>query len=115
MKKPSLALLAVSLLAAGGSVRAQNALIDYQGFAWETGGFPPSMATDVLSMVGVVDNMDPRFGVNLSNDEVTLYLTGLISGGQVDQGGGVISIAYSNAPIQLWQDPSKDHDYGTGP
>jgi hypothetical protein len=104
----------IALLLAG-SAQAENALIDYQGYAWETGGFPPSNAGDVLSFVGVVDNLDARFGVNLLLEEVTLYVTDLASSGQVDIGGGVLSIAYNSGTINLYRDPSRDHDYGVNP
>jgi hypothetical protein len=97
------------------SAQAQNALIDYQGYAWETGSFPPSNAGDVLSFVGVVDNLDARFGINLLLEEVTLHVSDLASNGQVDIGGGVLSIAYNGGSINLYRDPSMDHDYGVNP
>src|SRR5262245_42727733 len=106
--------IAAVLLGTGGAA-AQNALIDYQGFAWETGGFPPSNSGDVLSFVGVVDAIDSRFGVNFATEEVTLYASGLTSTGQVDMGGGILSIAYNGGSLELRRDPSQDHDYGTNP
>jgi len=114
MKKTSLLVVAAALLSAG-VAQAQNALIDYQGYAWETGGFPPSNAGDELKFVGVVDALDARFGVNLGTDEVTIYVHSLLSTGQVDIGGGVLMIAYSGGDIELYQDGTPDHDYGTGP
>jgi len=114
MKKLSLLPVAAALLLAG-SAAAQNALIDYQGYAWETGGIPASAAGDVLSFVGVVDNIDARFGINFGTEEVTLHVTGLSSGGQVNLGGGLLSVAYSGGTIGLYRDPSRNHDYGTFP
>lgn len=114
MKRPTLLPTACALLI-GGSAMAQNALIDFQGYAWETGGFPASVADDVLSIVGVVDSLDARFGVNLAVDEVTLHVTGLVSAGQVDIGGGILSISYSGGTIDLYRDPARDHDYGIDP
>ena len=105
---------AVALLLSS-SAQGQNALIDYQGYAWEAGGFPPSNPGDVLSIVGVVDSLDARFGINLLLEEVTLHVTDLASNGQVDIGGGVLSISYSGGTINLYRDPSKDHDYGVNP
>jgi hypothetical protein len=105
---------AVAVAMAGG-VQAQNALIDYQGYAWETGGFPPSDPLDVLNIVGVVDALDTRFGINLLAEEVTLHVTNLTSAGGVDIGGGVLSVAYAGGTIDLWRDPSMDHDYGINP
>src|SRR5262245_66538157 len=103
--------IAAVLVGASGA-SAQNALIDYQGYAWETGDFPPSNAGDVLSFVGVVDAIDSRFGVNFATEQVTLYVTSLTSTSQVDMGGVVISIAYTSGNIQLWRDPSQEHNYG---
>lgn len=106
--------VALALTLASGAF-AQNALIDYQGYSWETGTFPPSNPSDNLSVVGVVDALDARFGINLLLDEVTLYVSGLTSTGQVDIGGGVLAISYVGGTIALYQDPSKDHDYGVNP
>lgn len=114
MKKTSLLVVVAALLSTG-VAQAQNALIDYQGYAWETGGFPPSNAGDEFKFVGVVDSLDSRFGVSLSTHEVTIYVHSLLSTGQVDIGGGVLSIAYTGGDIELYDDASPDHDYGTNP
>ena len=66
----------------------------------------------MLSVVGVVDALDASFGVNLLVDEVTVYATGLVSTGQIDLGGGVLSVSYTGGTLELWRDPSRDHDYG---
>ena len=50
MKKYWLLPAALAVLLAG-SAHAQNALIDYQGYAWESAGFPSSNAGDALSIV----------------------------------------------------------------
>lgn len=113
MTKYRLLPMALALLLAG-PASAQNALIDYQGYAWETGGFPPSDSGDLLSFVGVVDDLDSRFGVDLLLEEVTLYVTNLVSTGQ-SLSGGVITVAYSGGTIDLYRDPSRDRDYGVNP
>jgi hypothetical protein len=113
MKKYLLLPAALAVLLAG-PAPAQNALIDYQGYAWETNAFPPSDAGDVLSFVGVVDDLDARFGINLALDEVTLHVTDLVSTGQM-LSGGVITVAYTGGTINLYRDPSRDHDYGVNP
>jgi hypothetical protein len=114
MKKTSLLVVAAALLSTG-VAQADTALIDYQGYSWETGGFPPSSAGDELKFVGVVDALDSRFGVNLGTNEVTIYVHSLLSTGEVDIGGGVLSIAYSGGNIELYQDGTPDRDYGTNP
>ena len=113
MRKTYLLTVAMALLA--NTAVAQNAIIDYQGYAWETGGVPPSNAGDVLSVVGVVDAIDVRFGVNFGLEEVTLYASNLVSGGQVDLGGGVLSISYNGGNLDLYRDPARNHDYGVNP
>jgi hypothetical protein len=101
-------------LVLAGPAQAQNALIDYQGYSWETGGFPASDPSDVLSIVGVVDSLDSRFGVNLLLDEVTLHVTDLVSNGQV-LSGNLLTVSYTGGTINLYRDPSRDHDYGVNP
>jgi hypothetical protein len=113
MKRLLVVVFAALLVA--GNARADVALIDYLGYSYETGGFPPSAPGDVLMIVGVVDSLDSRFGINLLTHEVTLVASGLVSGGQVDVGGGVLSIAYTGGGLDLYDDPSMDHDYGVNP
>jgi hypothetical protein len=108
-------LLVLAVSVSIGVAHADVAIIDYQGYAWETAGFPPSNAGDMFNLVGVVDAIDPIFGINLLVDEVTLWVTDLVSGGQVDIGGGVLSISYIGGTIELYQDPGQDHDYGVNP
>ena len=108
-------LLVLAVSVSIGVAHADVAIIDYQGYAWETGGFPPSNMGDVFNVVGVVDALDPIFGINLLVEEVTLHVTNLASGGQVDIGGGILSISYTGGTIDLYRDPSMDHDYGVSP
>jgi hypothetical protein len=114
LMKKLLFVMAMAILAAG-SASAQNALIDFQGYSYETGGFQPSNSGDVLSIVGVVDALDTRFGVNLGTEEVTVYVTGLVSGGEFPVGGGIVQVAYAGGTIEMYRDPSQDHDYGVNP
>lgn len=107
--------LALAAFLVAGVAHADVAIIDYQGYSWETGGFPPSNAGDVLRMVAVVDDIDSRFGVNFTLEEVTLYVNGLLSTGQIDLGGGLLSISYTGGTIDLYRDPAKNHDYGVNP
>ena len=113
MKHAYLLTVAMALLAT--AAIAQPAIIDYQGYAWETGGLPPSNAGDVLSVVGVVDAIDVRFGVNFGVEEVTVYASNLVSTGGVNVGGGVIQVAYTGGSLDLYRDPARNHDYGVNP
>ncbi len=93
------------------------ASIDYLGFAWETGGFPPSNAGDNLTMTGVAvfDGVDPIFGVDLGSEEVTFYMSGLVSNGEVDMGGGTLQINYTGGTLEIYRDAAQNAAYGVGP
>lgn len=92
------------------------ALIDYVGFAWETGGVPSSDPGDVLQIAAVADQLDPVFGVNLATEEASVYIYGLTSTGQfVDPGTGWTIIGYSGGTIEVYEDPAMDHAWGTFP
>jgi len=114
MRKP-LALLVVAVLGMATVAHAGVNIIDYQGYAWETGGFTPSNPNDNLYMVGVTDNVDAIFGVNLGSEELTIHVADLISTGQVNLGGGVLAISYVGGTLEVWEDPAMNHDYGINP
>jgi hypothetical protein len=115
MRKTQLMLLVVAILGMATIARADINIIDYQGYAWEDGGFLPSNAADEFNIVGITDNVDAIFNVNLGVDELTIYATDLISTGQADLGFGVYSVNYIGGVLQVWQDPAMNHDYGINP
>jgi len=90
---------------------------DYIGYAWETGGFPPSDPGDVLQFVGVADYMDPIAGVDLSTEEVTYYVYGLTSLGASadDPVPGSTTYYYSGGMLEMYRDSAKNADYGINP
>jgi hypothetical protein len=95
---------------------AEAALIDYVGFGWETVGFPPSQSGDELVVMAVSTQVDPLFGVDLAAAEATVVLYGLIStGGYVDPGTGWTYVTYTGGTLEVWEDPSRDHDWGVFP
>lgn len=115
MRKLSLTFLTMVLLVGVVHAQSTTVLIDYQGYAWETGGFPPSNPGDALEMVGVVDDLDPLFGVNIPTVELTLHNTGLLSTGAVAFGGGFFGINYVGGNIELYEDATPDYDFGINP
>jgi hypothetical protein len=115
MRKTPLVLLVAAILGMTTVSHAGVDIIDYQGYAWETGGFVPSNVNDVLNIVGITDNIDAVFGIDLNIEEVTIHATGLVSTGQVPLGGGVIAVSYAGGTLQVWQDPAMNHDYGINP
>jgi len=94
---------------------AQAPAIDYVGYSWETGGFPPSVAGDELVCLGVTSNLDPIFGVDLGVDELTFHLYGLISTGEVPLGGGMVMVTYTGGMMDVWRDGAQNADWGLNP
>ncbi len=94
---------------------AQYANIDYWGFGWETGGFPPSDPGDVLIFTGVADAADPLFGVDLSAYEVSFHVYDLVSDGESAIGGGYTMTTYSGGMLDIYLDDTPDADWGINP
>jgi len=93
----------------------QASAIDYYGYAWETGGFPPSDVGDVLVFTGVGDYADPVFGVDLATEELTFYMYDLVSAGSMDIGGGTLMITYTGGYLEIYRDAAKNADWGISP
>jgi len=96
------------------AVADEMAYIDYLGYAWETGGFPPSEPGDVLEFVGITSNIDPFFGIDLGEFELTFHLHGL-SNCQVDTLPAFIQYTYCEGYLDVYMDPQMDADYGIDP
>ena len=101
---------------------ASTALMDYVGFGWESYGQVPdagdlttSSPGDVLSITAVVDELDPLFGVDLGLEEATIFITDLVSQGEVPIGGGAYMIQYTGGTMSVYQDLSNDHFWGVSP
>ncbi len=96
----------------------QTSVIDYYGYAWETGGFPPSDAGDVLIFTGVGNYADPVFGVDIGpggTEELTFYMYDLVSTGEVDIGGGTLMINYTGGLLEIYRDSAMNADWGINP
>jgi hypothetical protein len=115
MKKlvPYLAFMAVVGMVGPGF--GQYATIDYYGYAWEDGGFPPSDPGDELWFTGVAVTVAPIFGVDLSSEELTFYMHGLISTGEVPIGGGNVMISYTGGMLEIYRDAAMNADWGVSP
>ena len=94
---------------------AQEPGIDYMGYAWETGGFPDSIAGDDFIMTGVANAADDIFMVDFGAVELTFHMYGLVSNGSVDIGGGNTMVTYSGGFLDIYEDSSKNAAYGENP
>lgn len=106
--------LALSLAALPASA-GQIILMDYTGFAWETGGVPSSNPGDVLALTAVALDYDPMFGVDPATQEVTIYIYALVSTGEFVDIFGNTRISYTGGMIEVYEGPILDHDWGTFP
>ncbi len=107
----------IALLALGGGARAavlQSGEIYYEGLGWESGGIATSVPGDTLNLVSVVTYAAPFWGVDLSAHELTLRLTDFVLLSE-SSSGGRRTLFYSQGKIELWLDPSMDHEYGVDP
>lgn len=92
-------------------------LMDYSGYAYETGGLgdgAPSDPGDVLVLTAVADQFDPLFGVDPLSQEVTIYIYDLQSDGGVTD-GDFLRIAYTGGRIEVYEDAVLNHDWGINP
>lgn len=115
MKKsiPFLALMLVALFAL--PAFGQASAIDYYGFAWEDGGFPPSNPGDVLIFTGVGNAADPVFDVDLGAEELTFYMYDLVSTGEVPLGGGAVMVSFVGGYLEIYRDAGQNADWGIAP
>lgn len=88
---------------------------DLEGYGWCTGSFPPSTLGDSLNLVFRADALAPWLGFDLSQEEVTLWVTGLALEEVEDLGGGLQLFTYSSGRFSLHHDAGLDSDYGYDP
>jgi len=103
----------IIVLAAAVPANAQTALVNYVGFGFEDGGFPPSNPGDELTVLTVASSVDPAFGVP-AGQEVTIVLEGLVSTGEFLSGSNTI-ITYTGGTLSMYADASNDADWGINP
>ncbi|MCB1185346.1 hypothetical protein KDM41_18150, partial [bacterium] len=106
-----LTLLMIMLVLGAGFAHAQTyETLNIIGYLYEsvnapgTPGFPPSDAGDVLAGLGFVDGFSYSPFFPTADYEYTWVLSGLVSGGAVDQGGGMIQISYTGGTLDLIAD-----------
>lgn len=109
----ALSLLAIGAFAVQGAVAA---VVDYVGYAYETGGLVPSDPGDQLSVACTVSQIDPLFQVDLGTQEATLFIDGLVSqGANVNQTTGTTTTIYTGGTIAVYASFDHNHDWGVSP
>lgn len=87
--------------------------VDYLGYGWEQGG-PLKAAGDELIITATSTYVHPAFGVDLGTEELTFYVSSLISNGPTDFFGNT-QINYTGGILEIYQDPLMNADWGVNP
>ncbi len=123
--KLRIAVITAALLATA-SVAAQaqyQFITDYYGFSWENGAH--WTAGTEWKMDGILDDIIPPLTADFGANEYTYYMSGNSqSGPAVQVGSGIdprngayviYQIVYTGGRLDVYEDPSKDHDWGINP
>jgi hypothetical protein len=91
-------------------------VIHFSGFALEEGGFDWSQPGDELHIITQVTSITGPPGLPYFPDdyEYTLVVTGLISNGEIDE-GGYSNIVYNLGLMEIYEDPSFNADWNDVP
>jgi hypothetical protein len=92
-------------------------IADYLGYAWLSAGFPPTVAGEQFTFVGAADAVDPLAGVNLANEEVTFYISGLeFSFASVnDPAPGWTTYYFTGGMLDMYRDAAMNAETGINP
>ena len=98
----SLSLFLVLVVSAG-PASAEFILMDYTGFAWETGGIPTSVAGDVLDLTAVALSYDPAFGVDPSSLDDIIGLVDDYPEHVVEFSTFSVNVGLLQRPTVIWE------------
>jgi hypothetical protein len=93
---------------------ASSTTLDYQGYGFETGGFPPSATGDELRNSNHRHHRTPALGVDFATEELTGWISGLVSNGPQDAGDGTVFYTFSTGRMEIYRDTGRDHDLRYG-
>ena len=110
------ALLLVLLVSFPSGVHGRELVVlDFIGYGWETAAFPPSEVGDILSIPLIVDNLSASLGIDLGEEELPGYLSGLVSEGAEEIATGLWRVRYTGGTLSFHRDTAKDYDFGVFP
>lgn len=116
MKNGAMALLVTLLgLVPLTGAQASSSLIDYVGFSYEEGTFPPSQLGDRLDFVAIIDNLTAPLSWDPMANEYTLSISELISQGEENPDPNNIVVRYNGGAFDLYEDPQMNAQPGEYP
>jgi len=114
MKHGAVALL-IGLLALAPAGANGASLIDFVGYSYETGTFPPSSPGDQLNLVATVDGLTPPLVWDPTAYQYTMHLGNLISQGTQQPDPSNIVVNYLGGTFGLYEDSSFNAAPGINP
>jgi hypothetical protein len=115
MKHGAIAILVSLLCLAPMTGTNAASLIDFVGFSYETGAFPPSNIGDDLNFVAVIDGLTPPLSWNPADFEYTMHLTDLVSTGEEHPDPNNIVVSYNGGTLSMHEDSAFNADPGVNP
>jgi hypothetical protein len=116
LRQPAwLLVIVIAVVLSAAPCSAGQNLVDFQGYTWGGTLTGPGAPGDTLHMVGILDAADPGLGVDFQHEEVTFSCTAILPAEPIDVGLGIIALAYEEGRLEMFRDPSQDHDYATDP
>lgn len=95
----------------------ESIVIHFSGYGYEAGGFEWSYPSDELHLISHVTSITSSnpLPYTPADNEYTLVVTGLISNGEIDEGGGFTTITYNLGFFEIYEDPSFNSDWNEFP
>lgn len=114
MKRGAMALL-IGLVALAPAGANAMSLIDFVGYSYESGAFPPSNPGDQLNLVARVDGLTPPLTWDPMAYQYTIHLSNLVSQGTQQPDPSNIVVTYAGGAFGLYEDSSFNADPGVNP
>jgi len=114
-----LSVLTLCAAMVAGTVWAQDTqtILDFTGFVYEDNnspgevGFPPSNPGDILAAVGFIESVSQPLYWSPDEYQYTIYISDLVSDGEVDIGYGTFYITYSGGSVDIVAQRYNDAGY----
>lgn len=90
-------------------------LMDYVGYSWEGGAFPPSNAGEELNIVATIDGISAPLTWDPPNNEYTIHTSQLISQGEEHPDPNNVVVHYAGGMLNIYEDAQFNSAPGQNP